>query len=128
MASYEEFLEQWAAEHGSDGCTHASDRLARVCCLEHDFAYVHGFTVRGVLITKWQADQRFRDCCAAHSPLRWLSPWAWLRWLAVSRFGHGIWKPPLGVLQTPLLPEVRAVNAVRLAEAQATRARMARHP
>jgi hypothetical protein len=121
MASYEEFLETWAAEHGSDGCTHSSDLFYRVCCLEHDFSYIHGETPRGVKVTKAQADQRFRDCIQAHSRLRFLSPMSWWRWVAVSRFGRGVWakSPPQGLMGLgPALAEAHAARDAMLNEAR----------
>jgi hypothetical protein len=116
MASYHDELEALAQSIGSDGCTHAL-QVHVECCWEHDWAYVTGTTPRGVPCTKAQADQRFRDCCAAHSPLRRFSPWAWLRWLAVSRFGRGNWTK--ATMAPRLYRPVMASTA--LAQAQAAR-------
>ncbi len=90
IASYREELEAWALAAGSDGCTAVPD-FFRVCCLEHDHAYVTGATLRGVPVTKMEADMRFRDCIQRHSSFRWLSPMSWWRWFAVRKFGKGIW-------------------------------------
>lgn len=116
MTSYHDELEALATSIGSDGCTHAL-QVRVECCWEHDWAYVTGTTPRGEPLTKAQADQRFRDCLCAHSPLRWLSPWAWVRWLAVSRFGHGNWTKPR-VMQT----QSAMGTATILATAKAARA------
>lgn len=97
MASYEEQLEAWAKEAGSDGCSHVPD-FYRMCCLEHDHSYSLGTTLRGVPVTKAQADQRFRDCIQARSSLRFLSPMSWWRWASVSIVGRGVWSRPLGLL------------------------------
>ena len=94
MASYREELEAWGKTVGSDGCSSPALQLFYLCCLEHDFAYVHATTFRGVPVTKAQADQRFRDCIQRHSTFRWLSPMSWWRYWAVRKFGRGVWKTP----------------------------------
>lgn len=90
MASYHDQLKSLAESIGSDGCTNAA-QWYQECCWEHDWAYVTGTTPRGVFVTKEQADQRFRDCLQAHSSFRWLSPLSWWRFLAVRKFGKGLW-------------------------------------
>lgn len=123
MASYHDELKALAESIGSDGCTKGTD-IHLECCWEHDASYVLGVTPRGVPITKAQADRRFRDCNQAHSPLRWLSPLAWLRWTAVHLFGGG----PVVTAGTSrqFLHYVRSqrTSAAALAEAQAARARI----
>lgn len=91
--SYTEELEAWGKTVGSDGCTVVPE-FFRVCCLEHDRAYATGKTLRGVVVTKADADQRFRDCIQRHSTFRWLSPLSWWRWWAVRQFGRGVWATP----------------------------------
>ena len=122
MASYHDELAALAQSIGSDGCTHAL-QVKVECCWEHDWAYVTGTTPRGVPCTKAQADQRFRDCCAAHSPLRRFSPWAWVRWTAVSLFGRGVWGG--GAIGHAVLmasdTRMPAIRRERLADAQAVR-------
>lgn len=120
MSSYHDELQALATSIGSDGCTHAAE-FYQDCCLEHDVAYALGITPRGVPITKAQADRRFRDCNAAHSPLRFLSPLAWLRWSAVHWFGRMHVKVAPDVLRAmaPALED-------RFAEARAARERMRR--
>ncbi len=92
--SYREELEAWGASVGSDGCT-AVPEFYRVCCLEHDHAYVTGQTMRGRIVSKYEADQRFRDCIQVNSTFRWASPMSWWRWLAVHTFGGGVWGTPI---------------------------------
>ena len=114
MSSYRDALEAWAIANGSDGCTTPSTQAFQVCCWEHDHAYVTGQTLRGVRVTKAEADQRFRDCIQAHSSLRWLSPLSWWRWLAVHWYGRGVWT---------LRPAQYAYTPRETAFAEATRAR-----
>lgn len=90
MASYRDQLEAWAKDAGSDGCTVVPE-FFRVCCLEHDHAYVHGETIRGLRVSKRDADLRFRECIQANSSFRWLSPLSWWRWLGVYWLGRGVW-------------------------------------
>jgi hypothetical protein len=125
MSSYHDELAALAASIGSDGCTKGM-QVHVDCCWEHDWSYVTGSTPRGVPTTKAQADRRFRDCNQAHSPLRWLSPWAWLRWTAVHVFGGG---PkvltPVTVRGLVYGPAYRRGHvAAAIAEAQAARRRM----
>lgn len=91
MASYAEQLREWAQKNGSDGCSWPASQAHQMCCHEHDFAYTTGSTFRGVKVTKAEADRRFRECIQTHSSFRWFSPMSWWRWLAVSRFGRGVW-------------------------------------
>lgn len=120
MASYEEELEAWGRTVGSDGCTYPAMQVFRICCLAHDRAYATGFTIRGVRITKAQADQQFRDCIQRHSTFRWLSPMSWWRYWAVRRFGRGVWKTQLpqpalnGVVYDTQIALRKAAEARRL--------------
>lgn len=90
MPSYHDQLALLAKSIGSDGCTHGMD-ICIECCWEHDWTYVTGLTPQGRVVDKEYADRRFRDCLQAHMSLRWLNPLSWWRYLAVVKFGHGIW-------------------------------------
>ena len=89
--TYWERVRQRAAELGSDGCTLVTE-LYQDCCLEHDIAYRTGRDLDGHPITRAQADQRFRQCIQARSPLGRFSPLAWWRWAGVRLFGWLFWK------------------------------------
>lgn len=90
MNSYHDQLERLAKSIGSDGCT-KSFNIKVECCWEHDWTYVTGMTPQGRIVNKEYADRRFRDCLQAHMSFRWLSPLSWWRYLAVMKFGNGIW-------------------------------------
>lgn len=94
MASYHDQLKALAESIGSDGCSHVID-ICIECCWEHDWTYRTGMTPRGVAANKEYADMRFRDCIQAHMSLRWFSPISWIRWIAVVKFGKGIWNKNL---------------------------------
>lgn len=126
MASYYDQLKTLAESIGSDGCSHATQWYQQ-CCWEHDWAYVTGTTPRGVPVTKEQADQRFRDCIQAHSSFRWFSPMSWWRFLAVKKFGKGVWNKVNRTETKTLLTHwnvSREQNTIRLLAAQGARARI----
>jgi len=99
MPSYHDQLKLLAKSIGSDGCTKAFDFICIECCWEHDWTYVTGLTPQGRVVDKEYADRRFRDCFQAHMSLRWLNPISWWRYLAVVKFGHGVWGKPLMEVQ-----------------------------
>lgn len=118
MTSYHDELKALAESIGSDGCTHAL-QIDVECCWEHDYTYVTGKTPRGILKTKEQADQRFRDCIQSKSFLRKLSPMSAWRWIAVSLFGEGIWSKkelPQGLYVDSTLEEAREARAQIVAD------------
>lgn len=122
MSSYHDELKALAESIGSDGCSGPTLQVHVDCCWEHDWSYVTCMTPRGVPTTKAEADRRFRDCLQAHSPLRFLSPLAWWRWLAVMQFGRGSFPAP-GVARRlmpfpdsgPALREARAAREAIIA-------------
>jgi hypothetical protein len=123
VTSYHDELQALAESIGSDGCTHALE-VDVDCCWEHDWAYVTGTTPRGVVVTKAEADQRFRDCAQRRSSFRYFSPLSWWRWAGVRLGGRGVWskstRPSLGVLSAPwtlfeALLEARAARDAILA-------------
>jgi hypothetical protein len=83
-------IRKWAADTASDGCTGVADFRVD-CCFLHDYMYVTGTDFSGNPVTKKQADECFRKCIQARSPLGRLSPMSWIRWAGVSLFGRGIW-------------------------------------
>jgi hypothetical protein len=91
--SYWERVRDRAAEMGCDGCSMATGAYLD-CCLEHDLHYRLGTTLKGVPITKADADLRFRSCMQTRSKLGWFSPMAWWRYWAVKWRGKGIWATP----------------------------------
>lgn len=121
MASYHDQLQALAESIGSDGCTHGLE-ICIECCWEHDWTYVTGMTPRGVVVSKEYADKRFRDCIQAHTSLRWLNPLSWWRYVAVVKFGHGIWGKPLAVV--PHLYRNEILIKMRLTEARNSRVRI----
>lgn len=80
-----------ALELGSDGCSGVTEAFLD-CCLEHDIAYRTGRTVEGEILTRAEADRRFRECMQAKSRLGIFNPMSWWRWIAVRFFGRGAWK------------------------------------
>ena len=119
-ASYEDQLRELAKSIGSDGCT-AALQVHQVCCWEHDWCYVTGMTPRGRLISKVEADARFRECLQARSPFRGYSPLAWWRWVAVTWFGRGVWPPA----PEPILRPAHFFTVVTVAGQERTLAALA---
>lgn len=81
--TYREWVEDTAAELGSDGCTGVS-ALYRFCCLEHDIHWRTGKRRDGREISEGESNEQFRSCIQRHSPFGWWSPLAWIRWLGVT--------------------------------------------
>ncbi len=67
----------------SDGCTLVSD-LFLDACYEHDIHWRTGRTVYGNVITRKQANTRFRRVIQSRSRFGGCSPLSWVRWLGVS--------------------------------------------
>lgn len=86
-ALYWDRVKDRAGELGSDGCSYVSGAFVE-CCLEHDIHYRTGRTLRGIRITKREADDRFKACMRSRSRLGYFSPMAWIRWAAVRWFGR----------------------------------------
>jgi hypothetical protein len=112
--SYWQRVKQHARALRGDGCSGVPDVWGRPCCDEHDVAYRCHNDPDGQLITRAQADARFRRCLASRSPLRHLglafaSPLAWLYWLGVRLFGRRAWRAAQAgkrakVAPTPTVP------------------------
>lgn len=75
-----------ARELESDGCTGVPDFYLEAC-LEHDIHWRTGHTLRGGRLTTRQANLRFRLVMQDRSPLGFLSPMSWWRWVVVSIVG-----------------------------------------
>ena len=86
-ALYWDRVRDKAAELGADGCSMATGAFVE-CCLEHDVHYRTGKTLRGMTISRRDADARFRACMQARSRFGAFSPMAWWRWAAVRLFGR----------------------------------------
>lgn len=122
--SYYDQVKAIAESIGSDGCTRPALQIHVVCCWEHDIAYVTGKTPRGVPISRAGADQRFRDCNRAHSPLKWLSPLAMLRYFAVSRFGGRHYRYKGGDVVASLTGQALINAAAAIGDARDARVRI----
>lgn len=88
---YWEIVEDLADELGTDGCTGVTN-AHRQCCLRHDIHYrTHKHIDRVTPITKKEADNMLFSCIISRSKLGYLSPMAWWRWFAVSKFNRKEW-------------------------------------
>lgn len=74
----------------SDGCTHVLD-IYKESCLEHDVHYRLGRTINGAVLTRGDADRRFRQVIQQLSPFKKASPFAWWRWMFVRLGGGSTW-------------------------------------
>lgn len=90
-------IREIAARDGYDGCSMALG-VHPDCCLEHDMHYRTGHTLDGVIISRREADERFRACMQRNSWFGWFSPMAWIRWSAVRLFGGSSYRGPAMVL------------------------------
>ena len=93
---YRAWLEEWAREVKSDGCTGVPD-FNKLCCLQHDYCYqTHtdpraAYQGKVVPITRGEADKMFRLCNQSESFLHKVSPMAWWRWVGVRIGGRKAW-------------------------------------
>ena len=76
-----------AAQLESDGCSFVSEAFHQ-CCLEHDVHYRTQKRLDGTLISRRDADKRFRECMQMRSTFGKASPMAWWRWAGVRLFGR----------------------------------------
>jgi len=76
----------------SDGCSGVPDFYVDEC-IKHDFYYRTKHDFSGRLISKKEADLRFREGIQRKSKLGVMSPLAWWRWLGVTLFpqAHKAW-------------------------------------
>jgi len=89
-AIYWRRVRQVAAALKSDGCTGVVD-IYKDACLEHDIHYRLGRTLGGYVITRADADRRFRLVMQSRSPFGRISPMSWWRWAGVRIGGRAIW-------------------------------------
>jgi len=89
-AVYWRRIRQMAALLNSDGCTGVPD-FYKDACLEHDCHYRRGMTLGLQIITRADADRRFRQVIQSRSPFRKFSPMSWWRWLGVRIGGKAAW-------------------------------------
>lgn len=75
----------------SDGCTGVLD-LFRAACIIHDFHYRTHHDLCGRIISRAEADRRFRMRIQRLSRLGVGSPIAWWRWAAVRCLGNRFWE------------------------------------
>ncbi len=62
------------------------------CCELHDIAYgKYGLRLVGDMVSRAEADRRFRECMVLYGAWR---PWAWACWLALRLFGWAWWQAP----------------------------------
>lgn len=105
-------LEYWgwvkneAAKIKADGCSRVT-QARQECCFEHDLSYYYGRDPRDAYrlykekcvdcwaqarhISKFETEERFWDCNAQRSRVRWFSPMAGWRYLGVSLFAWKAW-------------------------------------
>ena len=76
----------------SDGCSGVLDIYVDEC-IKHDFYYRTKHDFSGRLISKKEADLRFREGIQRKSKFGAVSPLAWWRWLGVTLFpqAHRAW-------------------------------------
>ncbi len=67
-------------EKQTDHCSGVAEWYAD-CCREHDFNY------RTKIVSRAEADRRFRQCMQSKSKLGRFSPVSWVRWSGVRLFG-----------------------------------------
>jgi hypothetical protein len=113
--SYRDWVEDMAAELGSDGCTGVSGAYVW-CCKEHDVLWRLGMRRDGTLISKDEANLIFRSCIQRSSPFGWLSPMAWWRWIGLKWFGRRSVPVPL---MSPPASEAEVARARIIAEVEA---------
>lgn len=89
-SSYWKGIRKWAALY-SDGCSGVAD-FYQDACLEHDYHYRYARTVDGRLITRAQADARFRRVVQAKSILGCFSPMAIWRWIGLRLAAEAAWE------------------------------------
>lgn len=75
---------------GSDGCTMVAQIYKRAC-IKHDFMYRTHRDFTGEVVTRAEADRRFRLCIQSLSGWHLLSPISWVRWLGVRIAGRFFW-------------------------------------
>jgi hypothetical protein len=98
-SAYQAWVEKEAVRIKSDGCTGVT-QMFRECCLEHDLAYRHHRDPRTAFLHGWyeanlmtreQADKRFRLCMQKRSWFGAYSPVSWIRWMGVRLLGRFTW-------------------------------------
>lgn len=105
-ALYWDFIRSEAALIGTDGCSTVTG-LRVECCHEHDLSYYYAKDPRSAyrlwreglsdywgfaaVMTRREADARFRQCQQQRSALGRYSPLSWVRWLGVRIGGTGAW-------------------------------------
>ena len=74
----------------SDGCTKVPDYFLPEC-IKHDFYYRTHIGFDGKVLTRAEADKRFRLGMQKRSVLGILSPVSWIRWAGVRLFAQAAW-------------------------------------
>jgi hypothetical protein len=82
-----QLLQDKAAELKFDGCTGVIDFYVD-CCNHHDFMYRTGNNIRGIPVSRKEADAEFRRCMQSRSRLGICNPMSWWRWIGVRLFGR----------------------------------------
>lgn len=95
---------------GADGCSGPASELYRAACLEHDVHYRTRQTVASVaagnanrsgfvprpgsfeIVSRRQADWLMLCSSMTRSPVRWLDPIAWFRFLVLRLCGWKAWR------------------------------------
>ena len=74
----------------SDGCTKVPDYFLPEC-IKHDFYYRTHIGFDGKVLTRAEADRRFRLGIQKRSQFGVLSPVSWVRWAGVRLFAQAAW-------------------------------------
>lgn len=74
----------------SDGCTMVPD-IYLVACIEHDFYYTTARDFYGELISRAEADRRFRVRIQQMSKFKKFSPYSYVAFIFVAAFGWAFW-------------------------------------